>query len=258
MAEEIRSGDAVFSFDEDMTVLSWNRAAEALTGQLGRRDRRAAVLGGAGRARRARRCLLLTRTARSPATRLRVAGRAAPAVDQNAEISPRRHCLDDRARKRTQPAALPPPAAQRPGGVPGGARERCARPALTPRQLEVLQLIARRPARERDREPARDRRDDGAQPHPHDPRRARLPLAGRGPRRGQAPASRRVEGRPLRQAGPLRMRPPREPASGPGRVRTSRSSTASITASSWVAHTTAAPDSRASRASSSPTARAFT
>jgi DNA-binding CsgD family transcriptional regulator len=32
MTEEIRSGDAVFSFDENMTVLSWNRAAEALTG----------------------------------------------------------------------------------------------------------------------------------------------------------------------------------------------------------------------------------
>ena len=34
MAEGIRSGDAVFSFDaENMTVLSWNRAAEELTGR---------------------------------------------------------------------------------------------------------------------------------------------------------------------------------------------------------------------------------
>ena len=33
MAEGIRSGDAVFSFGADMTVLSWNRAAEELTGR---------------------------------------------------------------------------------------------------------------------------------------------------------------------------------------------------------------------------------
>jgi PAS domain S-box-containing protein len=32
MATEFRSGDALFTFDCDLTVLSWNRAAEELTG----------------------------------------------------------------------------------------------------------------------------------------------------------------------------------------------------------------------------------
>jgi PAS domain S-box-containing protein len=32
MAIEFRSGDALFAFDGDMTILSWNRAAEELTG----------------------------------------------------------------------------------------------------------------------------------------------------------------------------------------------------------------------------------
>ncbi len=32
MAIEFRSGDALFAFDGDMTILSWNQAAEELTG----------------------------------------------------------------------------------------------------------------------------------------------------------------------------------------------------------------------------------
>jgi len=32
MPRDIRSGDAVFAFDEELTIVSWNRAAEELTG----------------------------------------------------------------------------------------------------------------------------------------------------------------------------------------------------------------------------------
>ena len=142
MAEEIRSGDAVFSFDEDMTVLSWNRAAEALTGNtaeemvgrpcweaLGGLDAHGGVFCHAdcSVARHAaqgwqvapHRLSIRTQSSRRAATVSTIAlgnGRSRPLF---------LHLL------RNGPEESPAEPAR---GAP--------RPALTPRQLEVLQLIA--------------------------------------------------------------------------------------------------------------------
>ena len=76
---EFRSGDALFAFDGDMTVLSWNHAAEELTGIPAARRARQAVLGGARRRRRARLARLPPRLLGRPARRRGLAG-ALPAA----------------------------------------------------------------------------------------------------------------------------------------------------------------------------------
>jgi DNA-binding CsgD family transcriptional regulator len=141
MTEGIRSGDAVFSFGEDMTVLTWNRAAEALTGRsaeetvgrpcweaLGGLDEDGGVFCSAG---------------------CSVARHAA----QGWQVAP--HRLSIRARETRRPATVSTIALGT-DGTPGiflhllhnGPDEPSAEPAaaarpatLTPRQLEVLQLI---------------------------------------------------------------------------------------------------------------------
>jgi PAS domain S-box-containing protein len=142
VADEIRSGDAVFSFDENMTVLSWNRAAEALTGHsaedvvgrpcweaLGGLDEYGGVF-----------CHANCSVARHAA--------------QGWQVAP--HRLSIRTQGARRPATVSTIALGNGGGPslflhllrngpeepPAEPARSTARPALTPRQLEVLQLIA--------------------------------------------------------------------------------------------------------------------
>jgi DNA-binding CsgD family transcriptional regulator len=142
VTEEIRSGDAVFSFDEEMTVLTWNRAAEALTGRsaeeavgrpcwevLGGLDEHGGVFCHAN-------CSVARHAARGW------------------QVAPHRLSIKTQTARRA--ATVSTIAVDTPDGAPrflhllrNGPEEPPAeparsssRPALTPRQLEVLQLIA--------------------------------------------------------------------------------------------------------------------
>lgn len=143
MRLDLRSGDAVFAFEEDLTVVAWNSAAEALTGipaeqALGRRcwevlcgvDGRGALVchAGCSDARLARKGWpvaakeLLIKTGGGRRTvmvsTIAVRGDAQPPLFL--------HVMADGREISEEPDDPDPP----------------TRPTLTPRQLEVLQLLS--------------------------------------------------------------------------------------------------------------------
>ena len=150
-ADELRSGDPLFTFDADLQVLSWNRAAEELTGVpadeavgrrcwevLGGRDEAGATVCHAG-------CSY---------ARLAREGWPVPCHDLaiRTEDGRRRVSLSTialRGGERPLFAHVMVPGAELPGGEPPPARLEAARAhELTPRQQEILRLLSEgRPAK---------------------------------------------------------------------------------------------------------------
>ena len=207
-AKTFRSGDALFAFDADLTIVSWNRAAEALTGvsaeaAVGRHCWE--VLGGHDECGN----LSATRGARPRASPAK-AGRspAKSCSSRRGRASGGSQCPRSRSTRVTVRSSFTswcPTARTGPGVRACLAHASAAAGARASRR--------RRPSQS-DRDPSRARRGYRPEPHPGDPRRARDSLPARGDREGPSPAAHHVAGSALRvfaQSPHARLRAKRKP-----------------------------------------------
>jgi hypothetical protein len=187
MAEQpstrLRSSDALFAFESDLTIVSWNPGRSRANRHPRRRSARAELLGSAPRRGRAWKPHLSPWLCDgAPCSRRPLDSFPVPAR-QRARGEATRGSVHARDGRGGSPALRPSPRPLPRGDAAAGSP---SRPNTPPAGGAAASRRRRRG--QRNRIPSRARRGHGQKPHPGDPRRARNTLTTRGRRKGPPPS----------------------------------------------------------------------